>query len=96
MDNNPPPTATIRLHMPAEHDPIQREGFGVVPITVNGRAYRGLITKYERDETGTATDLWLEPFAGAGAGADGPVLFTLDELGHSVSAAEREAARAAR
>lgn len=94
MDNSNPLTATLHLHMPAEHDPIQREGFGVVPITVNGRAYRGLITKYERDETGTATDLWLEP--SAGAGADGPVLFTLDELGHSVSAAEREAARAAR
>ena len=88
-------TLTLQLHLDAEHNPILPEGFGVVPVAVNGKRYRATVSRTLTDETGTKIHLWMEP-DGVPGGPDGPVLLTLDELGHSVSAAEREAARAAR
>ena len=90
--HRPEPTVTLRLHTLATHTPLLPEGFGRVPVTINGKEFMATITRYAADDSGTAADLWMEP-AGPGVnewdrvaptlaagGPDGPVLITREEL----------------
>lgn len=100
------PTMTLRLHAPLDAEFARPElRHELVQVTVNGKPYTARVTNVRLEgETNEAmhadVSMWMEERAECEdqdhAGPTGPVLFTLDELGQSVTAAEREAARAAR
>lgn len=77
-------TMTFRLHAPLDRtiDPEELVASGrLVPVTVDGRQFNARATKATVCHGAFEVDLWMDPTAGTGP--TGPVLFTLDELGHS-------------
>lgn len=55
------PTVSLRLHTLLEHSPLLREGFGRVPVTINGKHFMATITRSVASHASREVDLWMEP-----------------------------------